>query len=189
MIEVKCAHSKMVAIDLIVPNPYNTNKHPKKQINALSKIIKDQGWRHPIVVSKRSGFIISGHGRLEAAILLGEKEAPVDEQEFKTEAEEFIFLNADNNISKYAEFDTNLMLSRLNDLDISLDEFDFTDVGLIDFTFEIPELDADVDDDDDESDESDENKKYILEVQLPNELELRDLYDDLISKGHLVKEK
>ncbi|WP_282442293.1 hypothetical protein [Pelotomaculum terephthalicicum] len=32
--------------------------HPDKQIQLLAKIIKNQGWRAPITVSNRSGFII-----------------------------------------------------------------------------------------------------------------------------------
>lgn len=34
----------------------------------------------------------------------------------------------------------------------------------------------------------DENKKYVLQVTLPNDMELRDLYDDLVSKGYIVRE-
>ena len=36
---------------------------------------------------------------------------------------------------------------------------------------------------------AEKENKYLLEVQLHNELDLRDLYDDLISKGYTVKEK
>jgi len=61
----------MVDIEKLVGNPSNPNKHPQKQIELPDKIIKAQGWRNPIVVSKRSGFVVKGHGRLAAARLLG----------------------------------------------------------------------------------------------------------------------
>lgn len=61
----------MVDIEKLVGNPRNPNKHPQNQIELLAKIIKAQGWRNPIVVSRRSGFVVKGHGRLEAARLLG----------------------------------------------------------------------------------------------------------------------
>ena len=66
-VAVYCAHDKIVDTNSLVGNPRNPNKHPKEQITALAKIIKRQGWRHPIVVSNRSGFVVKGHGRLLAA--------------------------------------------------------------------------------------------------------------------------
>ena len=35
-----------------------SEEHPESQIIALAKIIRHQGWRNPIVVSKRSNFVI-----------------------------------------------------------------------------------------------------------------------------------
>ena len=61
----------MVDIEKLVGNPRNPNKHPRNQIELPDKIIKAQGWRNPIVVSKRSGFVVKGHGRLAATRLLG----------------------------------------------------------------------------------------------------------------------
>lgn len=67
------------------PNPRNPNKHPQKQIERLAKIIKEQGWRAPITVSNRSGFIVRGHARLEAAKLLQLKSVPVDLQNYDSD--------------------------------------------------------------------------------------------------------
>jgi ParB-like chromosome segregation protein Spo0J len=66
----------------------------------LTRIIRHQGWRNPIVVSARSGFVIAGHGRLAAARLLGVDQVPVDVQEFATEADEWAHLVADNRIAE-----------------------------------------------------------------------------------------
>lgn len=60
----------------IVPYEKNAKRHPKEQIEKLSKAISKLGWRSRIVVDK-DGVIIQGHGRLEAAKFLGLKTAPV----------------------------------------------------------------------------------------------------------------
>jgi len=56
----------------VVPHPRNPNKDPAKQLEQLAQVIRHQGWRNAIVVSKRSGFMVAGYGRLEAAEKLGE---------------------------------------------------------------------------------------------------------------------
>ena len=105
MTDVYCAHSQMVEIEKVVPNPRNPNKHSEKQIALLSKIIAAQGWRAPITVSTRSGFIVRGHGRLLAARKLGLAEVPVDYQAYETEAAEWADLIADNRLSELSETD------------------------------------------------------------------------------------
>ena len=76
--KIDCAYDELVDTDTLVPNPRNPNKHPQKQLDLLAKIIKYQGFRNPIVVSKRSGFIVKGHARLEAARMLDIEKCPVD---------------------------------------------------------------------------------------------------------------
>lgn len=71
VMKIMCAYTDLVSVVSLVPNPRNPNKHSDEQIKLLAKIIKYQGWRDPIVVSKRSGFITKGHGRLMAAKLNG----------------------------------------------------------------------------------------------------------------------
>jgi len=183
--KINCTYTRLATIESLTPHPKNTNKHPERQIKALARLISARGWRHPIIVSKRSGFIVAGHGRLLAAIELGLSEVPVDEQDFATEADEYFFLESDNHIARYAEFDSKEMLTNLEELSIDTFEFDFEEIGLFDFRLDVDDIPQDDEDDDDEKKE----KKYILEVQLPNELDLRDLYDDLISKGYMVKER
>lgn len=56
----------------------------------------------------------------------------------------------------------------------------------LNFDFSKIEMDLGPEED---NEKEDLNKKYLLEVQLHNELDLRDLYDDLISKGFMVREK
>ena len=134
--KVQCAHTEMVDVDLLVPHPLNPNKHGERQIEMLAKIMNHQGWRHPITVSKRSGFIVAGHGRLMAAKKLGWTQAPVDRQEFDTEADEYAHLIADNKIAELAEHDDLKMfddLKKFPDLDLDL-------LGIPDFELPMPEI-------------------------------------------------
>ena len=114
---VFCAHDAIVDVTKLVPNPKNPNQHPDNQIQLLGRIIRQAGWRQPITVSKRSGFIVKGHGRLAAALLEGMKEAPVDYQNYTTEAEEYADLVADNRIAELAETDNKLLADIFAEID------------------------------------------------------------------------
>jgi DNA modification methylase len=120
-IPVFCAHTNLVAIEKLVPNPRNPNTHPEKQIELLAKIIKAQGWRNPVVVSKRCGFVIKGHGRLAAAKLLAAEVVPVDFQDYDNEAAEWADMVADNRIAELAEADEESLKALLKDLDGRID--------------------------------------------------------------------
>lgn len=63
-IGVWCAYDKLVKVEELIPHPKNPNTHPQSQIKILAQNIRYHGWRHPIVVSKLSGYIVAGHGRL-----------------------------------------------------------------------------------------------------------------------------
>ena len=102
-IPIYCAHDTIVDIAALVPNPANPNEHPEDQIQLLGRIIRQTGWRAPITVSTRSGFIVKGHGRLSAAILEGFETVPVDYQNYSSEAEEYADLVADNRIAELSE--------------------------------------------------------------------------------------
>lgn len=129
-IPVRCAYDEVADVVNLVPHPRNPNKHPDEQIALLAKVIRHQGWRSPIVVSARSGFIVAGHGRLEAAKLLGVQSVPVDRQEFANEADEMAHLLADNRIAELADMDAALvadLLAELRDGGMDLELGGFTD--------------------------------------------------------------
>ncbi len=118
---VFCAHTELVDIEKLVPNPRNPNRHPENQIKLLAKIIRAQGWRSPIVVSSRSGFVVKGHGRLEAAKLLESERVPVDFQNYENEAAEWADLIGDNRIAELAEQDDDALKALLKELDGQID--------------------------------------------------------------------
>lgn len=131
-VEVWCSFEELAKVDALKENPKNPNKHPDSQIELLAKNIKYLGWRHPITVSKRSGFIVAGHGRLMAAKKLGLKIVPVDYQDFNSDADEIAVLVADNRLaelSETSEDDLKKILSELDgEIDIGLTGFSEVDV-------------------------------------------------------------
>lgn len=118
---VFCAHTELVETEKLVPNPRNPNRHPECQIKLLGKIIRAQGWRNPIVVSKRSGFVIKGHGRLDAAKFLECERVPVDFQDYENEAAEWADMLADNRIAELAETDDEDLKKLIQELDGQID--------------------------------------------------------------------
>ena len=107
-IPVYCVHDQIVPLTDLKPHPKNPNKHPGDQVELLARVIEAQGWRQPVKVSTRSGLIVSGHGRYEAALLLG-CPVPVDYQHYPGEAEELSDLLADNRIAELAEMDSKML--------------------------------------------------------------------------------
>ena len=125
-IQYLCEHTEKVDPKELIKHPKNINKHPSKQIKTLVKIIKKFGWRHSIIVSKRSGFIVCGEARQQAAIKMKCK-APVDYQDFKTEEDELAFLVADNWIPELAEIDPEKKKEIYEELKLA--EYDMEIVG------------------------------------------------------------
>src|SRR5699024_3402207 len=121
VVAIFCAHTELVDIDKLVENPRNPNTHPESQIALLSKIIRAQGFRNAIVVSKRSGFVTKGHGRLAAARLLQMDRVPVDYQEYESEAAEWADMIADNRIAELAAINDDALKSLLQELDGQID--------------------------------------------------------------------
>ncbi len=126
MVSVDCAHDALVETEKLIPNPRNPNKHPQKQLDLLAKIIKNQGFRNPIVVSNRSGFIVKGHARLEAAKMLGLKTCPVDFQDYENEAAEWADMIADNRLAELAESSLPELKDLLEELDTGEFDMDLT---------------------------------------------------------------
>jgi DNA modification methylase len=117
-IPVFCAFDELVPITNIIGNPKNPNKHPKEQIELLAQIIRNQGWRAPITISKRSGYIVRGHARLEAAKIIGTAIVPVDYQNYSNESEELADLVADNRLAELADTDNNMLINLIQEMDI-----------------------------------------------------------------------
>ncbi|MCF7675097.1 MAG: ParB N-terminal domain-containing protein [Akkermansiaceae bacterium] len=147
-IPVHCAHTRLVDPNTLKPNPVNPNRHSAHQIQLLASIIQEQGWRNPVTVSNRSGLIVRGHGRLEAALLIGCETIPVDEQDYASEAEELADLLADNRLSELAELDDDDLRRVLKSIADADPDFDIELTGFMED--EIRKLMDDADNPEDE---------------------------------------
>ena len=144
--QVHCLHDAIVPLKELKPHPKNANKHPDDQIERLSKILSYQGWRYPIKVSKRSGFVTSGHGRIAAAKLNGWLNAPVNFQEYQSEEQEIADVHSDNAIASWAELDLANINTQVTDLG---PDFDIDLLGIKDFTLDVSEKTNGLTDEDD----------------------------------------
>lgn len=110
----------------IKPYERNAKKHPQKQIDQLAAIVKEVGWRQPILVNQQ-GVIVAGHGRWETyqqnkdlkepwviddkgQNIMGEAETtPLTEQQEKA------YRLADNKLAE-TDVDMGLVLEELEEL-------------------------------------------------------------------------
>ena len=175
MSEIKSESIELVDIDSIIPNPKNANRHSIEQIHRLEKLIKYQGFRNPLIVSNRTGFLLAGHGRLEAAKNLGIEKLPIIKQDFTDEAQEYSYLVSDNEIGRWAELDKQAVHIELENLDIELDL-----LGIEDFV----KLEDDKKSKDDSIDLSFE---YKLEVDCKDEVIQQQVMSELQGQGLKVR--
>lgn len=129
-ITIHCLYDELLSVKKAKKHPKNNNKHPQEQIDRLSKIIQYQGFRQPIKISKQTGYITSGHGRLLAAIRSGMKKVPVVYQEYKDIDQEIADLYADNAVASWADFDLSMVNDSIGEFDPS---FDIELLGIKDF--------------------------------------------------------
>lgn len=122
-IPVFCSYDKLLNINDIKLNPDNPNKHPEKQLKMLGEVIKGNGWRQSVTISRLSHLVVKGHGRILAAKMLNLCEIPVEYQEYSNKDEEMADLLADNRIAELAEMDNDMLCSIINDMDEYLLDF------------------------------------------------------------------
>ena len=131
-----CLFDQLVHVNDLIPHPKNRNSHPDDQIKRLARILEFQGWRYPVKVSKRSGFVTSGHGRIEAAKANGWEQIPVNFQDYDSDEQEYADVQADNAIASWSELDLSGINSDLCDLG---PDFDLDLLGIKDFELVIGE--------------------------------------------------
>ena len=187
-VPVMCAHDTILPLSQIKANPKNPNTHSPEQIEVLKKVIEKQGWRSPIVISNLSGYVVKGHGRLIAALDGDMEFAPVDYQDYESEAAEYADMTADNQIAEMSHMDPELLAEIFIEIESIQPDFDFSLTG-----FDQSEIDQILGNMVDEMEEALEAKpaseKYELIVACTNEEELERIYNKLLSMNLAVKKK
>jgi DNA modification methylase len=111
----------MMNVRKLRPNKRNTRTHSKKQIRQIGNSILRFGWTYPILVNE-NGEIICGHGRWQAANVLGLKNVPIIVMSGLSDAAKRALALADNKIAANAGWDRALLASELGELAILLPE-------------------------------------------------------------------
>lgn len=106
----------------------NPRTHSPEQIAQIAASIVEFGWTNPVLVASH-GTVIAGHGRLEAARLLGLNTVPVLVLDHLTEAQTRAYVIADNKLALNAGWNDELLAAELHALngegfDMALTGFD-----------------------------------------------------------------
>src|SRR5882762_3146630 len=107
----------------LLPDPRNARTHPKRQIDQIRESIKAFGFTNPILADPE-GNVIAGHGRLQAARLMGLAEVPVITLPGLSETQKRTLRIADNKIALNAGWDLEILqleLSELGSIDVDID--------------------------------------------------------------------
>tara|TARA_R100000152_G_C6764881_1_gene189572 strand:- start:209 stop:1243 length:1035 start_codon:yes stop_codon:yes gene_type:complete len=107
--------SEEILISSLKPYKYNSRKHPDHQVKALAASIEKFGFTQPIVCTDKF-TILAGHGRYEAAKILGLEKVPVRVVSNLSSEEKKAYIIADNKISEQSEWDQDNLLHELNEL-------------------------------------------------------------------------
>ena len=99
------------------PAKRNARKHSQKQIAQLAASIRQFGFTNP-VLTDADGRIVAGHGRVEAAKLLGLVLVPTLPLSHLSEADLRAYALADNRLAEKSGWDEDLLRIELNELEM-----------------------------------------------------------------------
>ena len=108
----------------------NARTHSKKQVRQIAASIERFGFTNPVLIDADNA-ILAGHGRVEAAKLLGLAQVPCLRIERMSTAEKRAYVIADNKLALNAGWDEDILAEELKDL-LALD-LDF-EVGVTGFS-------------------------------------------------------
>src|SRR5258705_8511122 len=101
------------------PRARNPRTHTKKQIQQIAASIKEFGFISPVLTDDADG-IIAGHGRIEAAKLIGMSDVPTVRVDHLTPAQIRAYVIADNKLAENAGWDCALLALELQELSVDL---------------------------------------------------------------------
>jgi DNA modification methylase len=101
------------------PNPGNARTHSRQQIEQIARSIDEFGFTNPVLIDG-GNLILAGHGRVEAAKLLGVERVPTLRIEHLTDAEKRAYVIADNKLAEKAGWSDEILKIELQEL-INLD--------------------------------------------------------------------
>lgn len=115
-------------LDQLKVDSNNPRIHTQLQIKQIANSIRVFGSIVPILIDSNSR-VLAGHGRLEAAKLLGLKDFPTISVEHLTEAQARAFGIADNKLTENSQWDERLLGEQLKILSEAQIDFDLETIG------------------------------------------------------------
>jgi DNA modification methylase len=117
------------------PYARNARTHSKKQFKQIAASIERFGFVNPVLIGDDDS-IIAGHGRVEAAKLLGRKTVPTLELSHLSATERRVYILVDNKLALNAGWDNELLAIELqglldDDFDLELTGFDIAEIDFI----------------------------------------------------------
>ncbi len=129
--------SEVIERDVASLKPYarNARTHSKRQIKQIAESIERFGFVNPVLVGD-DGTIIAGHGRVDAAKLLGLRAVPTLALSHLTEAEKRAYVIADNKLALNAGWDREILAIELQglidlDFEVELTGFSLAEIDLV----------------------------------------------------------
>ena len=122
------------SVDELKPYRRNARTHSRKQVRQIADSIERSGFNNPVLISE-TGEIIAGHGRVEAARLLGLTEVPTLELAHLSAAERRAYVLAGNKLALNAGWDQEVLAIELQalidlDYDVTVTGFSATQVDV-----------------------------------------------------------
>ncbi|MEM5494463.1 DNA methyltransferase [Hoeflea sp. AS16] len=120
------------AIENLAPYANNARTHSKKQVRQIADSIRRFGFCNPVLIAE-DNTIIAGHGRVEAAKLIGMTEVPVRRLSHLSKDEVRAYILADNKLAENAGWDRELLaieMQGLIDLDFDIEGLGFSTVEI-----------------------------------------------------------
>lgn len=129
------------------PSPRNARTHSPKQIDQIAGSVGNFGFVAPVLID-RHGVIVSGHGRVEAAKLLGMSTVPTIVLDHLGSDQIRALALAENRLAELAGWDKDLLKIELShlieiDFDVELTGFETPQIDLIMSADEAPAPKAD----------------------------------------------
>jgi DNA modification methylase len=122
----------------------NARTHTPKQIQQIAASVREFGFLAPILVDE-TGTILAGHGRAEAAKLLGMERVPTVPVHHLSPERKRAFMLADNRLAQLSSWDEDVLAVELKELSaLDLDfhfevtGFDTPDVDRMDHPVQVP---------------------------------------------------
>jgi hypothetical protein len=125
----------LLSTSALTPHPNNPRKHTLKQMRALSVSMDTFGFNAPILIDKNRQ-IVAGHGRFEAAKLLGYSEVPVVSLDHLSPEKAKAYMLADNQLTDRSSWDDAALAVHLKELSELALDFNIEATG-----FEAPNID------------------------------------------------